>query len=80
MPDQSKPRNEVARIEAEKLAAKADAAPEETPLDAVIIVKSTDDRGNIGTEVISQGEILATEVQTLIELGLASWRAKIGLA
>lgn len=84
MPDEHKPRNEVARREAQKLASKATAGQpekaEEVPLNAVVIIKNTDDKGNIGTEVVSQGDVLATEVQTLIELGLASWRVKIGLA
>lgn len=52
----------------------------ETPtLDAVVIVKTVSDDGTISTDVQSNGNVQATEVQTLIEMGLRSWRAKIGL-
>ncbi len=51
----------------------------ETPLDAVIIVKRLNDDGTIATDVLTNGSVLATEVQTLIEMGLKAWRQKIGL-
>lgn len=54
-------------------------APQEPALDAVIIVKKIDDAGSIVTDVITNGSVQATEVQTLIEVGLQSWRKKIGL-
>ena len=44
---------------------------------AVLIVKITDENG-VRTEVQPLGDVQPTEVQTLIELGLQSWRAKIG--
>ena len=33
----------------------------------------------IDVEVIVLGDVLATEAQTVIELGLVEWRRKIGL-
>ena len=54
---------------------------EETPepLNAVVVVKTTDDEGNIGTEVVMNGNVLPTEVQTLLELAVKGWRQRIGL-
>lgn len=48
------------------------------PESVVIIFKRKDSAGNISTVVSHQG-VEATEVQTLIELGLLSWRKQIGL-
>lgn len=71
------PRNTEAREAAEAL---VEGRPDDaTPVDAVIIIKSTTPEGGVSTEVVAQGSVQATEVQTLIELGLQSWRAKIGL-
>lgn len=54
--------------------------PVETePLNAVVVVKTVDDEGNIGTEVVMNGNIQATEVQTLLELAVKGWRQRIGL-
>lgn len=77
-----KPRNTAARRAAEELAARVDAnEPVETPeppLNAVIIVKTEDEDGNIGVEIINNGNVQATETQTLIELALKAWRGKLG--
>jgi hypothetical protein len=53
----------------------------ETPKDpdAVVIVKITDDRGNVSTAVQTLGDLQATEVQTIIEIGLKGWRDQLGL-
>jgi len=57
---------------------------EETPdaeqPNAVLVVKIQDEDGSISTDVIPTGNVQATEVQTLIELGLVAWRQKIGLS
>jgi hypothetical protein len=55
--------------------------PEEAPQQAngVLIVRIDQEDGGIKTDVIPVGDARATEVSTLIELGLAAWRAKIGL-
>ncbi len=53
--------------------------PDANTLDAVLVMKLTDEDGTITTNVITNGDIAATEVQTLLELGLKSWRQKIGL-
>lgn len=46
---------------------------------AVIVVKTTDDEGNIHAEVVMQGDVQATEVQTILELAVRRWRQRIGL-
>jgi len=51
----------------------------EAPLDAVVVVKSVDDNGTISTDVVINGNVQATEVATLLEMALPSWRKKIGL-
>lgn len=56
----------------------AEAAAEETP-NGVLIVRTQDDDGNIGTNTVPLGDVTILEVQTVLELGLASWRKKIGL-
>lgn len=67
---------------AEALAAppENEAAPPEPPADAVIIFRMTTPDGDIMTDVSTQGNVKADQVQTLIELGLKTWRTKIGLA
>ncbi len=52
---------------------------EPEPLDVVLIVKRLGPDGSISADVATNGAVQATEVQTLIELGLKSWRKKIGL-
>ena len=47
--------------------------------DAIIVFKTTDDKGNISTTVAMEGNIQATEVQTLLELAINGWRQRIGL-
>lgn len=60
--------------------APVEAAPEETPTNGVIVVKITDEQGNVMTDTQPIGNVQATEVQTLLELGVGAWRRKIGLA
>jgi len=52
--------------------------PAEAP-DAVLVVKVVSDDGSISTHVQALGNIQATEVQTILELGIAGWRRQIGL-
>lgn len=55
-------------------------APDPDPvLDGVFIVKNTDESGTISVTVHTNGHVLATEVQTLLEMALPAWREKIGL-
>lgn len=49
------------------------------PLNAVIVIKTVDDDGTIRVDPIVQGNVQATEVQTLLELGVQRWRQRIGL-
>lgn len=52
---------------------------EVAPVSAVVVVKTVDAEGNISTEIVLQGEVQATEVQTLLELAVRGWRQRIGL-
>jgi hypothetical protein len=52
---------------------------ESTPLDGVFVTKVVDEHGNIGTDVMINGTVQATEVQTLLELAVRGWRKRIGL-
>lgn len=56
-----------------------DAAPPQEEVDGVIILRIKTEEGNIATDVGPLGSVEADQVQTLIELGLKSWRSKIGL-
>lgn len=47
-------------------------------VNAVIVVRRETENG-IETEVFLNGDVKATEAQTVLELGIASWRKKIGL-
>ena len=62
------------------------AAPDEegTPIsteqpNGVLIVRQKNDQGGIATDTVPLGDVEPTEVQTIIELGLAGWRQKLGL-
>lgn len=65
--------------EAELVSEEAVNASEEQPLNAVIVVKVEDEDGNIGTNVIPNGDVRPTEIQTLLELAINSWREQIGV-
>lgn len=58
----------------------AEATVEDATPNGVLIVKTTDEEGNIGTNTVPLGNVIATEVQTIIELGLKGWRQKLGFA
>jgi hypothetical protein len=58
----------------------AEEAPAEEQPNAVLIVRSRDEDGNVGTNVAILGDVQPTEVQTIIELGLAGWRQGLGLS
>lgn len=49
------------------------------PIDGVFVAKVVDEQGNISTEIMMNGEVQATEVQTLLELAVRGWRKRIGL-
>lgn len=51
---------------------------DEQPVSAVIVVRNKDEQGNISTDIVLQN-VEPDMVQTLLEIGLAGWRAKIGL-
>ncbi len=55
------------------------AEPQSQP-DGVVVLKKVKDDGSIYTEVSPIGKAQATEVQTLLELGVIGWRKQIGLA
>lgn len=52
---------------------------DDAPLDAVIVVKTVNEDGSLGVNVIPNGNVQVTEVQTLLEFGLKSFREQIGL-
>lgn len=52
---------------------------DEPQVDAVIVVKTKQDDGSINTEIMIQGEVELTEVQTILELAVRGWRKRIGL-
>lgn len=62
-----------------ELATAPENTEEETPPQAVVVVKVVDQQGNISTDVQPINGLLPTEVQTLLELGIVGWREKIGL-
>lgn len=51
----------------------------EEDFDAVIVVKEISPDGAINTKVLTNGNVQATEVQTLLELAVLGWRDQIGL-
>ncbi len=67
-----------AEVSEDEAAAGEASATEEQP-NAVLILRIEDDAGNISTDAVPLGDVKATEVQTIIELGLSNWRAKLGL-
>lgn len=52
---------------------------QEEVLDAVIVVRTVGEDGSISCRAIPQGNVQATEVQTILELGVLEWRQRIGL-
>lgn len=53
--------------------------PNEPVQDGVFVAKRVAPDGSINTEVIVSGEVVVTEVQTILELGVQGWRKRIGL-
>lgn len=53
--------------------------PAADPLDAIIVVRETNAEGGIDTRVILNGDVRATEVETLLKLGLQGWQRQIGV-
>lgn len=52
---------------------------EQYQVPAVQILVNRDAEGNIDCDVVATGDVRATEVETLIKMGLNKWRGKIGL-
>lgn len=77
MPRTAKPNAEPEAVV--DMDAPSPAAEDDTPMDAVIVIKTTADDGTIKTQVMTNGTVQATEVQTLLELGLKGWRERLGL-
>lgn len=48
-------------------------------LPTVIILVERGDDGKIDTDVVAQGDVRATEIETVLKMGLNKWRQKIGL-
>lgn len=73
-------KEQIAADEAAAAAKAAKDAPEGEILDGVFIVKVKDEAGNIGVNVIPNGKLEVTEVETVLGLGLKKWRADLGLS
>ncbi len=69
---------DVIDVEAADLTPENVDPPEATAPNAVVIHRLEED-GQIKTVVQPVGDVRATEVQTLLELGILSWREQIGL-
>ena len=54
-------------------------APEPPQLCGVIVIRETGEDGSIRAVPMIQGDIDPLAVQTLLELGAAAWRERIGL-
>jgi hypothetical protein len=52
---------------------------EQQDFDAVIVIREFNEGGAVGTKIVLNGDIKATEVQTILELGIAGWRRQIGV-
>jgi hypothetical protein len=50
-----------------------------TEVNAVIVIRRDTPDGGVETDVFLNGDVKATEAQTILELGLSAWRKKIGL-
>lgn len=51
---------------------------EETP-PGVLVIKQKNEQGDIGVDAIPVGGVEPTEVLTLLEMGIAAFRGKVGL-
>lgn len=54
-------------------------AAEEKPLNGVLVARVVSDDGSIYTDIQPVGDVQLTEIQTILELGLQAFRAKLGL-
>lgn len=71
-------KNDEAPVEAVEPQEEATPEVPEEPAAGVFVAKVYTERG-IQTQVLLQGKIEATEVQTLLELAINGWREQIGL-
>lgn len=64
----------------EGTAVEVEAAPPtaEPPLNAVLVIRE-ENNGQIETKVVVNGDVRATEVETLLKLGLQGWQKQIGV-
>ncbi len=53
---------------------------DEKPVDGVFVVKGKDDNGSLRTQIVLNGDLQVTEVQTLLEVAIRDFRAEIGLS
>lgn len=52
---------------------------EDQPVDGVFIPVMYDEHGNVGTDVVLNGNVRVTEIQTILELAIKGYRQRIGL-
>jgi len=52
--------------------------PQEQPADAVIVIKTTDENGNLRPVIQTSGGVQITEVQFLLEAGIQVFRKELG--
>lgn len=67
------------RAQKPKADAPVDEATEAVDLDCVVVIVQRGEDGAISTDVVPQGDVRPTEVDTILELGRNGWRQKIGL-
>jgi hypothetical protein len=61
--------------------APAEAAEDQPqPPNGVLVVRIEQPDGTITTDTFPQGDVKATEVETILGLGLIGWRSKVGLS
>lgn len=70
---------EAEAAEAAQVAAEEGKAADQTPPNGVFIEKAVTEDGNLQVNVAPVGNVQVTEVQTLIEVGLKTFREQIGL-
>lgn len=84
-PDEE-PTTEELRALVEKLKAskpeqaESNGTAEEQPVDGIFIPVGYDPEGNVHTDVILNGNVKVTEVQTIMEVALRGFRSRIGLS
>lgn len=69
-------------IDLEPVSESSKATDSEKPegINGVVVIRREEDNGDITTDVQIIGDVKPTEVQTVLELAVPAWRAKIGLS